>query len=81
MPTRCILADPNGAVKTTASKTLLSEVFHANVFIKADEMAAQIRPQPYRLAGYCCRKLMPVYLKNQHLLLKPRRQQNLISIP
>jgi hypothetical protein len=36
-------------------------------------MAAQIRPQPYRLAGYCYRKLMPIYLKNQHLLLKPRR--------
>jgi len=38
------LAGPNGAGKTTASKFLLPEVFHTNVFINADEIATRINP-------------------------------------
>jgi predicted ABC-type ATPase len=44
MPTLYILAGPNGAGKTTASRYLLPEVFHTDIFINADIIAAQMNP-------------------------------------
>ena len=44
MPTLYILAGSNGAGKTTASKTLLPEVFNMDIFINADIIAAQLNP-------------------------------------
>jgi predicted ABC-type ATPase len=43
MPTLCILAGSNGAGKTTASQTLLHEVFNTGIFINADIIAAQLK--------------------------------------
>ena len=40
MPALYILAGPNGAGKTTASKILLPEIFKCELFLNADEIAA-----------------------------------------
>lgn len=45
MPTLYIIAGPNGAGKTTASKVLLPNVFDTTLFINADIIAAQLKPQ------------------------------------
>ncbi|HET7897117.1 MAG TPA: AAA family ATPase, partial [Flavisolibacter sp.] len=45
MPTLYIIAGPNGAGKTTAAEFLLPDVFHTNIFINADILAAQLNPQ------------------------------------
>lgn len=44
MPTLYIIAGPNGAGKTTASAFLLPDVFHTDIFINADVIAAQLNP-------------------------------------
>jgi len=58
MPTLYILAGPNGAGKTTASKFLLPEVFHTNIFINADEIAAQINPLRVEAAAIQAGRIM-----------------------
>jgi len=45
MPTLYILAGPNDAGKTTASKTLLPEIFYCDYFLNADEIAAGLNPK------------------------------------
>lgn len=45
MPILYILAGPNGAVKTTAAKTLLPDIFQCKVFLNADEIAAELNPK------------------------------------
>ena len=45
MPTLYIIAGPNGAGKTTAAKTLLPEIFNCDLFLNADEIAAQLNPK------------------------------------
>ena len=42
MPRLYILAGPNGAGKTTAAQTLVPEVFHCDIFLNADEIAANL---------------------------------------
>jgi len=49
MPSLFILAGPNGAGKTTAAKILLPQLLDCNIFINADEIAAQLNPQTWRL--------------------------------
>ncbi|MEO7312039.1 MAG: hypothetical protein ABIX01_16675 [Chitinophagaceae bacterium] len=45
MPTLYIIAGPDGAGKTTASKYLLPEVFHTEIFINAGIIAAGLNPE------------------------------------
>lgn len=44
MPNLYIIAGPNGAGKTTSAKYLVPDVFAANYFINADEIARTINP-------------------------------------
>ena len=44
MPNLYIIAGPNGAGKTTSAKVLVPEVYGANYFINADEIAKTINP-------------------------------------
>lgn len=44
MPNLYIIAGPNGAGKTTSAKYLVPDVFAANYFINADEIARTISP-------------------------------------
>ena len=56
MPT--LYAGPNGAGKTTAAKTLLPENFNCNIFINADEIAAQLNPENVQAAAFTAGRIM-----------------------
>lgn len=58
MPTLYIIAGPNGAGKTTAAKTLLPEVFHTDIFLNADEIAAQLNPSNVEAAALKAGRIM-----------------------
>jgi predicted ABC-type ATPase len=45
MLTLYILAGTNGAGKTTASRTLLPDIFNCDLFLNPDEIAAQFNPE------------------------------------
>lgn len=53
-----IIAGPNGAGKTTAAKTFLPQVFHTNIFINADEIAAQLNPEDVAAAAFPAGRMM-----------------------
>ncbi|MEP6512255.1 MAG: AAA family ATPase [Parafilimonas sp.] len=58
MPTLYILAGPNGAGKTTAAKTLLPEIFHCDIFLNADVIAAQLNPVNVEAAALQAGRIM-----------------------
>lgn len=58
MPALYIIAGPNGAGKTTAAKTLLPEVFHCDIFLNADEIAAQLNPLNVEAAALQAGRIM-----------------------
>lgn len=57
-PCLYIIAGPNGAGKTTAAKTFLSKVFHTNIFINADEIAAQLNPEEVAAVAFPAGRMM-----------------------
>ncbi len=58
MPVLYIIAGPNGAGKTTAAKVLLPEVFHCDIFINADEIAAQLNPENVEAVAFLAGRIM-----------------------
>lgn len=58
MPELYIIAGPNGAGKTTAAKTILPEVFDCEIFLNADEIAAQLNPENAEAAALKAGRIM-----------------------
>ncbi|MCW3112813.1 MAG: zeta toxin [Segetibacter sp.] len=58
MPELYIIAGPNGAGKTTAAKTILPEILNCNIFLNADEIAAQLNPENLEAAALKAGRMM-----------------------
>lgn len=58
LPSLYIIAGPNGAGKTTAAKATLLEAFKCNVFINADEIAANLNPTNVEAAALQAGRIM-----------------------
>ncbi|MCW3108275.1 MAG: zeta toxin [Segetibacter sp.] len=58
MPELYIIAGPNGAGKTTAAKTILPEMLRCNIFLNADEIAAQLNPENVEAAALKAGRMM-----------------------
>lgn len=58
MPELYIIAGPNGAGKTTAAKTILPDLLHCNIFLNADEIAAELNPGNVEAAALRAARMM-----------------------
>ncbi len=65
MPNLYIIAGCNGAGKTTAATVLLSDVFHTDIFINADNIAATLNPHKPEIVAMKAGRMMLEQIQNR----------------